>query len=205
MNRFAKGALAAALAAAFVNPAQAFDLNSFTNSANKAVDQAQKDANDAANKTQSSIDNATNKSQTAVNSASGNLAVAGDTASLVNTLSGKLGVSNQQAAGGTAALFALAQSKMPSSEFSGITNKVSGLSGLLGSGGGSGSGSNSSLTGTILNNVSSLGGVKTAFSSLGMSSGMIGEFTPIITQFLGTQGVSGTVVNALQGLWTPAG
>lgn len=202
MNRFAQGALVAALAAAFAGPAQAFDLNSFTDSANKAVDQAQKDANAAAGKAQSSIDNATNQSQAAVNKASGNWAVAGDTASLVNTLSGKLGVSDQQAAGGTAALFALAQSKMPNSEFSGITNKVSGLSGLLGS---DNSSNNAGLTGTILNSVSSLGGVKTAFSSLGMSPSLIGEFTPIITQFLGTQGVSGTVVQALKGLWTPAG
>lgn len=202
MNRFAKGTLVAALVAAFINPAQAFDLNSFSNTAKKAVDQAQTDANNAASKAQSGIDNAANQSQAAVNGASGNWTVAGDTASLVNNLSGKLGVSNQQAAGGTAALFALAQSKMPNSEFSGITSKVSGLSGLLGGNSGS---NGSGLTSSVLSGVSSLGGVKTAFSSLGMNPGMIGAFTPIITQFLGTQGVSATVVDALKGLWTPAG
>ena len=204
MNSLAKGALMAALAAAFVNPAQAFDLKGFTDSANKAVDQAQQDANNAAGKTQTTIDNAANQSRTAVNTANGDLSVAGATGTLVNALSGKLGVSNQQAAGGTAALFALAQSKMPGGEFGGITDKVSGLSSLLGSAGAGGT-DKGGLTGALLSNVTSLGGVKTAFSSLGMNPTMSGQFTPIIAQFLGTQGVSGTVINALRGLWAPAG
>lgn len=189
MNFLGKSAMIATLLATFVQPALAFDMKSFSDSANKAVDSAQKKANDA-----------TSKGQSTINKAAGDWAVAGDTANLVSGLSSKLGVSTQQAAGGTAALFAMAQSKLPANQFSGITNKVSGLSGLLGSDQSSSGG----LTSTILNNVSSLGGVQQAFSGLGLSPDMIGQFVPIITQFLGTQGVTGTIINSLQGLWTPA-
>lgn len=187
MKSLVKCTLAAALAVAVISPAQALNLKSFTESANKAVDQAQQKASEVTSQSQSSLD------QT-----SGSLAVAGDTASLVQNLSSQLGVSTQQAAGGTAALFALAQSKLPTSQFSGITDKVSGLSSLLGSGSSGGG-----LASSLLGNISSLGGVEKAFSSLGMSSGLISQFTPIITQFLGTQGVTGSVIGALQNLWTP--
>lgn len=190
MKTLGRSAMLVALLAAASQPALAFDMKSLSDSANKAVDSAQKTANDA-----------TSQGQSAINKASGDWAVAGDTASLVKNLSSQLGVSSQQAAGGTAALFAMAQSKLPTSQFNGVTSKVSGLSSLLGSGQSSGSGS---LTSTILNNVSSFGGVQKAFSGLGMSPSMIGQFVPIISQFLGTQGVTGTVVRALQGLWTPA-
>jgi len=189
MKSFVKCTLAAALAVAVISPAQAFSLKSFTDSANKAVDQAQQKADEVSSQSQSSLDKTTS-----------NLSVAGDTASLVQNLSSQLGVSTQQAAGGTAALFALAQSKLPTSQFSGITDKVSGLSSLLGSSDSGGSG----LAGSLLSNVSSLSSVGKVFSSLGMSSATISQFVPIITQFLGTQGVAGSAISALQGLWTPA-
>lgn len=195
MNTLTKGALAAALATALATPAYAFDLGGLTESANKAVDQAQQQVNDAASDSQAAIDQATDKAD----KAAGAWSTAGETANLVKNLSGQLGVSTQQAAGGTAALFALAQSQLSGSQFGGITNKVSGLTSLLGGGSEGGGG----LTGTLLNGISSLGGVKTAFSSLGMSPEMIGQFVPIITQFLGTQGVTGSVLGALQSLWTP--
>lgn len=185
MKSLVKCTLAAALAVAVISPAQALSLKSFTDSANKAVDQAQQKASEVTSQSQSSLDET-----------SGSLAVAGDTASLVQNLSSQLGVSTQQAAGGTAALFALAQSKLPGGQFGGITDKVSGLSSLLGGGDSGGGG----LASSLLGNISSLGGVQKAFSSLGMSSGLISQFAPIITQFLGTQGVTGSVIGALQNL-----
>jgi len=191
MNTLGKTLTAAALLATFAHPAQAFDLKGAMDSANKAVDEAQKKTDDAAS-----------QSQSAVNKASGDWQVAGDTATLVNDLSSQLGVSEQQAAGGSAALFSMAQSQLSGEQFSGVTNQVSGLGALLG--GGENGSSGGGLMNSALNNVNSLSGVQSAFSALGLSPEMISQFTPIITQFLGNQGVTGSLIGTLQKLWTPA-
>lgn len=189
MKRFTKGIAVAALAAALTQPVQAFSLKGAMDSANSAVDQAQKKANDA-----------TSQSQAAIDGATGNWKLAGDTATLVNDLSSQLGVSKQQAAGGTAALFSLAKTQLSGDQFSGVTDQVSGLGTLLGGGQGAGGG----LLSGVLGNVKTLAGVQQAFSALGLSPEMIGQFTPIITQFLGNQGVAGSVIGTLQNLWAPA-
>jgi len=190
MNTLGKTLSAATLLAVFAHPAQAFDLKGAMDSANKAVDQAQQKANDASS-----------QSQAAMNKASGDWQVAGDTATLVNDLSSELGISKQQAAGGSAALFSMAQSQLSGEQFSGVTSQVSGLGALLGGGEGEGQGG---LVKAALGNVNTLAGVQSAFSALGLSPEMISQFTPIITQFLGNQGVAGSVIGTLQKLWTPA-
>ncbi|MCU5785087.1 hypothetical protein B27N_00090 [Alcanivorax marinus] len=190
MKRFTKGIAVAALAAALTQPVQAFSLKGAMDSANSAVDQAQKKANDA-----------TSQSQAAIDGATGNWKLAGDTATLVNDLSSQLGVSKQQAAGGTAALFSLAKTQLSGDQFSGITSQVSGLGSLLGGGD---QGATGGMLGGVLGNVKTLAGVQQAFNALGLSPEMIGQFTPIITQFLGNQGVAGPVIGALQNLWAPA-
>ncbi|MFP1681805.1 DUF2780 domain-containing protein [Alloalcanivorax sp. C16-1] len=182
---FTKSIAAVALVAAFAQPVQAFDLKGAMDSANKAVDQAQKKATDATNRSQATVDGAR---------------LAGDTATLVNDLSSQLGVSTEQAAGGTAALFSLAKTQLSGDQFSGVTDQVSGLGTLLGGGQGAGGG----LLSGVLGNVKTLAGVQQAFNALGLSPEMIGQFTPIITQFLGNQGVAGPVIGALQNLWAPA-
>lgn len=179
-----KSMAAVALVAAFAQPVQAFDLKGAMDSANKAVDQAQKKATDATNRSQATVDGAR---------------LAGDTATLVNDLSSQLGVSTEQAAGGTAALFSLAKSQLSGDQFSGVTDQVSGLGTLLG-----GTGNSGGLLSGVLGNVKTLAGVQQAFSALGLSPEMIGQFTPIITQFLGNQGVAGSVIGTLQNLWAPA-
>lgn len=181
-----KSMAAVALVAAFAQPVQAFDLKGAMDSANKAVDQAQKKATDATNRSQATVDGAR---------------LAGDTATLVNDLSSQLGVSTEQAAGGTAALFSLAKSQLSGDQFSGVTDQVSGLGTLLG---GTGTGNGGGLLSGVLGNVKTLAGVQQAFSALGLSPEMIGQFTPIITQFLGNQGVAGSVIGTLQNLWAPA-
>ena len=76
-----------------------------------------------------------------------------------------------------------------------LTSKASGLSSLLGGG--------SSLSGSLLSNISSMDGVRSAFTALGMDSGMIQQFVPVIMSFLGNQGVGSSLLGQLQGLWTP--
>jgi hypothetical protein len=189
MPTFTKAAVVAALLTLFTHPAQAFDIKGLTDSASKAVSEASEKADGASSQAQSSIDQA-----------SGQFQVAGDTATLVSNLTSQLGVSKTQAAGGTAALLSMAQSNLDGGQFSGITDKVSGLTGLLG-GGESGS---SGLASSLLGNVQSLQGVQSAFSALGMSPDMIGQFAPVILKFLGGQGVAGNLLGSLQGLWAPA-
>ena len=192
MKTLGKTLSAAALLALFAHPAQAFDLKGAMDSANKAVDQAQQKANDA-----------TTDSQAAVNKATGDWQVAGDTATMVNDLSSQLGISKQQAAGGSAAMFAMAQSQLSGDQFSGVTSKVSGLNALLGGAEGESKGKGG-LMKAALGNVNTMAGVQSSFSALGLSPEMIGQFAPIITQFLGNQGVAGAVIGSLQEIWTPA-
>ncbi|ASK35876.1 hypothetical protein CEK62_16535 [Alcanivorax sp. N3-2A] len=189
MSMFSKALAATALCVAFIGPAHAFDLKGLTDSANKAVSDASDKANSATGKAQSSIDQA-----------SGQFKVAGDTASLVSQLTDQLGVTKTQAAGGTAALLSMAKSNLSGNQFSGITDQVSGLTGLLGSGESSGGG----LASSILGNVQSLKGVQSAFSALGMSPDMIGQFAPVILKFMGSEGVAGNLLGSLQSLWAPA-
>jgi hypothetical protein len=183
-----KSATAAMLAILFTSPAYPADIKGLGESAGEAAGQAQE-------KTQG----LTSRAQSILERSSGQWKVAGDTANLVEELSSQLGVSSEQAAGGTAALFSMAQSQLSGEQFGGITDKVSGLSGLLGSGESGGG-----MAASLLKNVNSLEGAQNAFSALGMSPDMVGRFAPVVLQFLGGQGVGAGALDTLKKLWTPA-
>ncbi|HEA53574.1 hypothetical protein LCGC14_1267940 [marine sediment metagenome] len=123
--------------------------------------------------------------------------VNGDARQLVGQLEGQLGITKTQAVGGTGALLQLAKNQLGTDTMGAVASKASGLSGLLGG--------NSGLSESLLSNVSSMGGVQSAFSALGMDSSMIQQFVPIIMGFLGDQGVGSSLLGQLQGLWAPAG
>lgn len=122
--------------------------------------------------------------------------VSGEAQQLLGQLEGQLDVTETQAAGGTGALLQLAKSELGANTVSEVTSKASGLSGLLGG--------DSNLAGGLLSNISSMSGVESAFSALGMDAGMIQQFVPVIMEFLGGQGVGSSLLGQLQGLWTPA-
>ncbi|MNP25910.1 hypothetical protein D3C76_1187370 [compost metagenome] len=69
------------------------------------------------------------------------------------------------------------------------------LAGLLGS-----SGKAAGLD-NALGNVKDTNDLNNAFSALGMDSGMIGLFTPVLLQYLGQQGVGGTLLSSLGNIW----
>jgi hypothetical protein len=46
-----------------------------------------------------------------------------------------------------------------------------------------------------------MGDVNKAFGALGMDSGMVSQFVPVILQYLGQQGASGSALSALSGVW----
>ncbi|GFM80899.1 hypothetical protein PSCICO_18820 [Pseudomonas cichorii] len=181
----ARGMALATLMALAASPAFAFNLN------------------DAAN----AVSNATGGNQKAT--------AAPEAAGLLNALGTQLNVTPEQAVGGTGALLGLAKNKLTGADYSQLTqsvpglNQLSGVSALdslggsgLGSllGGGDKSGSNSVLN-SALGNVQSMGDVNNAFKALGMDSSMVSQFVPVILQYLGQQGASGSALQSLSGLW----
>jgi hypothetical protein len=119
---------------------------------------------------------------------------------LVNSLTSQLGVTPQQATGGSGAIFSLAKSQLSAQDFSKIASVVPGMNGFLNAapapqadaassaasalgpltGGGANAGTASGLL--------SLGG---AFKSLGLSPQMATQFAPVIQKYLSSKGGSG--------------
>lgn len=139
-----------------------------------------------------SLNDSLSKGSAALSSAA---QVKGDAQQLVGQLQNQLGVTQTQAVGGSGALLQLAESQLGADSMGALSDQVSGLSGLLGGG--------SSLSKSLLSNISSMSGVQSAFSALGMDPAMIEQFLPIVLSFLGDQGVGASLLGQLQNLWTP--
>ena len=73
---------------------------------------------------------------------------------------------------------------------------LAGLGDLLGK-----NGEGSPLSNALGGNVKNGTDLNNAFSALGMDSGMIGQFAPLILQYLGQQGVAGSLLQSLSGIW----
>ena len=69
------------------------------------------------------------------------------------------------------------------------------LAGLLGSNG------KAAGLDNALGTVKDTNDLNNAFSALGMDTGMIGQFAPLILQYLGQQGVGGSLLQSLGGIW----
>lgn len=138
------------------------------------------------------------------------------TAGLLSALTSQLNVTPEQAVGGTGAMLGLAKNQLSGSDYSQLGKSVPGLdqlsgsnslgslgalSGMLGQSGGS---KTSGLDG-LLGNVKNTSDLNTAFSALGMDSGMIGQFAPVILQYLGGQGASSSVLGKLAQAWGTGG
>ena len=122
--------------------------------------------------------------------------VSGEAQQLIGQLTNDLGVTQTQAVGGTGALLQLAQNQLGQDAINNLSGEASGLSSLLGGGGG--------LAEGLLSNISSMDGVQSAFSALGMDAAMVQQFVPVILGFLGNQGAGSSLLGQLQGLWAPA-
>ena len=141
----------------------------------------------------------------------GIVAAAPKAAGLLNTLGSQLDITPEQAIGGAGAMLGLARNQLSGQDFSELSKNVPGLaqiagnsaiSGLSGLGGllGAGSDKNALLDG-LLGNVKDTKDLNNAFSALGMDTGMIGMFAPVILQYLGQQGVAGSLLQNLGGIW----
>ncbi|MCW8274791.1 DUF2780 domain-containing protein [Pseudomonas sp. PCH199] len=129
-----------------------------------------------------------------------------ETADLLGALS-QLNVTPQQAVGGAGAMLGLAKNQLSSTDYSELAKSVPGID-ILSGGGELGAlagllGSNGKAAGldNALGNVKDTNDLNSAFSALGMESGMIGLFAPVILQYLGQQGVGGSLLQSLGGIW----
>ncbi|NNJ18805.1 DUF2780 domain-containing protein [Pseudomonas putida CSV86] len=132
-------------------------------------------------------------------------------ANLLNTLGSQLDITPEQAIGGTGALLGLARNQLSGSDYEQLSKAVPGLDMLSGDnalGGLAGlgellgkSGESSALGNALGGNVKNGSDLNNAFSALGMDTGMIGQFAPLILQYLGQQGVAGSLLQSLAGIW----
>jgi len=125
---------------------------------------------------------------------------------LIDLLTNTLGVKENQATGGAGLLFKLAKEKLGGTDFSQISQHVPGVNDLIESAPESGGiagalgGLASALGGSgasELGNIASLAG---GFSKLGLDSGMISKFIPVILSFVESKGggaVKGLLEQAL--------
>jgi len=119
-----------------------------------------------------------------------------DTSGLVGHLTKQLGVSEEQATGGSGAIFGLAKSRLSPSDFSQVEGVVPEMGSLLGAAPkaeskGGVSGTASSMLGSGGGSLGGLASLAGPFSQLGLSPDMIGKFVPSILEFVGGKGGSG--------------
>ncbi|MDF4713378.1 DUF2780 domain-containing protein [Vibrio parahaemolyticus] len=108
---------------------------------------------------------------------------------LSELLTSQLPVSTEQAAGGSSALIALAQSQLSQQNSTELQSLIPGLSNLKGAQ-------------SLLGNIESLSAVQSAFNALGLDPSMISQFAPVILGYLNEQGASEGLLKSLSGLWT---
>ena len=125
---------------------------------------------------------------------------------LVQQLVSSTGVSEQQAEGGAGLIMGLLKEQLSSGDFSQLADAVPEADSLIDSapsGGGGMGGLLGSVAGALgggeLGNLAKLAG---GFSDLGLDSGMIGKFIPVVLSFIqdkGGEGLGAIVANVLQG------
>lgn len=119
---------------------------------------------------------------------------------LIQQLVSQLGVQENQARGGAGLLFKLAKDRLSAGEYSQIAQKVPGAEGLTTeapqSGGALGAiGGLASKFGGKAGEMGNMASLAGGFSKLGLDSGMIGKFIPIVLSYV--QGTSGSGVRQL--------
>jgi hypothetical protein len=130
-----------------------------------------------------------------------------ETADLLDVLTSQLNVTPEQAIGGAGAMLGLAKNQLSATDYSQLAKSVPGLdilsgvgqlgalSGLLGS-----SGQSAGLQ-NALGNVKNTSDLDSAFGALGMDDSMVGLFAPVLLKYLGDQGLGGSLLENLGGIW----
>jgi hypothetical protein len=127
---------------------------------------------------------------------------------LIQQLVSSLGVNEEQAKGGAGLLFNLAKDKLGAGDFQQLTDKIPGVSDLLGAApapsaaASTGGGMMGALGGVAaslgagglgdkMEGLGNLANLASGFSQLGLSSDMVGKFVPVVLSFVQNQGGDG--------------
>ena len=130
----------------------------------------------------------------------------------------QMGVKPEQAAGGVGAMLSLAKNQLPTNDYAALTQQVPGINKVTGAGAltqlSQFSAKNPQLQALVgqinpvskdakvaVSNVTNQSQLNSAFEALGMNSSLIQEFAPLITQYLGQQGVASPLLTTLSTLW----
>ena len=105
-------------------------------------------------------------------------------ASLTSTLMSGLGVTKQQATGGTGAILQYAKNSLNSQDFSKVASSIPNANALLAA---------APAVSKAASKAKGISSLASSFSSLGMSSGMVQKFVPLILGYLQTSGKSGAM------------
>jgi len=112
-----------------------------------------------------------------------------NSSTLISSLTDQLGVSSSQATGGTGALLALASNQLSGSNSEELDGLTSQLGGLV---------ETAQSASSTLDTMSSL---NSAFEKLGLDSGMVSQFAPIILEYLSGEGASSSLISSLTSIW----
>lgn len=123
---------------------------------------------------------------------------------LLSQLVQNLGVKEEQAKGGSGLLFKMAKEKLGGGDFSKIAEAVPGVDDLINTapesgGAASALGGLGSALGGGAGKLGDLASLAGGFSKLGLDSGMVGKFIPVVLSFVGSKG-GDTVKNLLSGV-----
>ena len=122
---------------------------------------------------------------------------------LVSILTKSLGVTKQQAEGGSGAMFKEASRNMSAEDFAKVTDALPEVNALMKAAPTSDSGTMGGLSSTLGKaggSISSIAGLTSAFSKLGLSADMVQKFTPIVLKYAQSMG-GDTVANLLKSVF----
>ena len=116
--------------------------------------------------------------------------VSADTSKLIGSLVDTLGVSEEQATGGSGAVFKEAKNNMSPGDYSQLLKAVPGIDSLISKAPQAGglAGKASSLLGGSAGSVKGMAGLADSFSKLGLSPDMVNQFVPVILDFVQSEG-----------------
>ncbi|WP_295625737.1 DUF2780 domain-containing protein [uncultured Nitrosomonas sp.] len=105
---------------------------------------------------------------------------------LVDILTHRLGVSQQQALGGAGAIFQMAQGNMDPQAFTALSRSIPGMDNMLSAAPAMSnlSGNLSSLMGDSNNTLGNATALAASFQQLNLSPDMVGQFIPVITSYV---------------------
>ena len=112
---------------------------------------------------------------------------------LLQMLSSQLGITEEQAKGGSGLLFKMAKEKLGSDEFSKVASSVPGLDDLISSAPESGGiagalGGLASSLGGGAGQLGNLAGLAGGFKNLNLDASLVGKFIPVILSFVQSKG-----------------